>query len=894
MIGTNIAHYKITAKLGQGGMGEVYRATDTKLDREVAIKVLPESFAQDKERLARFDREAKALAALSHPNIAGIFGVEQEGDVHALVMELVEGEDLSQRLMRGPLPVEEALDVCNQIAEALETAHEKGIIHRDLKPANVKLSEDGKVKVLDFGLAKSTTPESSNPSTTDSLSPTITADYTMPGTLLGTAAYMSPEQARGKSVDKRSDIFSFGCVLFECLTGKRLFKGEDTTDTLAAIIKGEPDWTALPPETPPTIHLLLRKCLAKDRKRRLHDIADARVDLEQAISDPSSSFIRLSDEALQEAGGGSGIQRPVVAGLVLGVALVAIALTWFLRPAPVVPSPTRHLNLKLPEEAPLAPVGSASLGVGRPALAVSPDGRLLVYVAQKQGTTELRIRPLDQFETKGLPGTDGSYGPFFSPDGKWVGFIANDRLKKVRVTGGEPTTICEVADSFGAVWGKDDRIIFTDNGRSILSVSSGGGPVKQHAAGVMDWPSPLPGGHSVLVNDRSGVIMALDLDTGLATSVLGVKGSEPVYLQNGYLMYMDHQSSRLTAAAFDLDSLKIVGQPEPLLYDIRTESDRHAGQFTLSTNGMFIYLPGVYMGVSQLAWVNRDGSHELLEFPAEVYGTFRLSPDGNFLAIQVYGTKSDIWIYDFVKQRKVKFTWEGNNFNPVWTPNGERIVFTSDRTGERKLFWKQVDGASRPELLLEDQGERLFSPSSWTPDGKTLALYGRSPGTLGDLYTLSMEGSKIPTLLASTPSFDWGPQFSPDGRWLAYTGNESGNDQIYVVPFPSTGERWQISTRGGEEPVWSPDGKELHFRNKQQWMTASIEVEPSFNAGNPHVRFEGPYLNVGGQSYDVSSDRFLVLVGPDQENAHTELNVIVNWMEFIESKLSTTSTSGPR
>ncbi|MCH8219111.1 MAG: serine/threonine-protein kinase, partial [Planctomycetes bacterium] len=582
MINQTISHYRITAKLGQGGMGEVYRATDTKLDRDVAIKVLPDEFADDPKRLARFEREAKALAALHHPNIASIFGFEEHQGKHYLVLELVEGQTLAERLEQGPLEVTEALETCRQIAEAFEAAHDKSIIHRDLKPANVKLSAEGQVKVLDFGLAKTLPPTGSGAGVSANLadSPTITDNTTLPGTILGTAAYMSPEQARGRPVDQRCDIWSLGCVLFECLTGKRACPGEDVTETLAAVLRGEPQWSALPQDTPPTIQLLLRKCLAKDRKRRLHAIADARIDLEQALDDPSASVLRLSDAALQETSAGGGQRHLATGGLVLIVALVTAVLVWILKPTPPAPTPQpppiRRLSVDLGAE------GSLFVRHGT-AIRLSPDGSTLAYIARSQdgtGPPQLYLRRLDQLEATPLSAAAGAEQFCFSPDGQWIAFrvVNSDTLQKVSVTGGSAMTLCDSGPTRGIDWSTDGWIVFASpEHRGLSRVSAAGGtpePLTSLAEeeNTQRWPQILPGGGAVLYSavtrgpeaDGSS-IMVQKLPTGKPER-LRQGGFHARYLASGHLVYL--QGGTLFAAAFDLDTLTLQGQPAPVLEEV--------------------------------------------------------------------------------------------------------------------------------------------------------------------------------------------------------------------------------------------------------------------------------------------------------------------------------------
>ncbi|MCH8217121.1 MAG: serine/threonine-protein kinase, partial [Planctomycetes bacterium] len=735
MINTTIAHYKIIAKIGKGGMGEVYRATDTKLDREVAIKILPESFAGDRDRLARFNREAKALASLNHPNIAVIHGIEHHDDTHALVMELVEGETLGERLKREPMTVPEALDCCKQIAEALEAAHEKGIIHRDLKPENVKITSDGHVKVLDFGLAKVVVDPASIADEAES--PTITHMTTVPGELLGTAPYMSPEQARAKPVDKRSDIWSFGCVLFECLTGKRMFQGEDVTETLATIIKGEPDWAALPENTPPTIHLLLRKCLNKDRKRRLRDIGDARIDLEQALGDPTSSIIRLSDRALQEAGKHSGINPLLAIGVMVLITLIAVALTWFLKPEtpPPLPKPPpiRRISMDLGVE------GNLDLRQGT-AVRLSPDGSTLAYLFVPEGGVgryKLYLRRLDQLEPTELTAAETANQFCFSPDGQWIAFRKDYErtLKKVSVTGGAAITLCETGTTRGIDWSDDGWIIFAPSPTSGLArVSSAAGGSPEPLTTLSDeevthrWPQALPGGHAVLYTARIGGsgfdeanIMVQRVPEG-DPQLIWQGGYHARYLPSGHLVYL-HQDT-LFAAAFDLDSLTLRGQPSPVLEEVATATNERGGaHFDVSADGTLVYVRGsISESLYELEWVDRKGGRELL-MPADRYASFKLSPDGRSLAYSLDdGEQRDIWIYDIERGVPTKLTFDpASDTFPAWSPSGESIVYRSNRDGNPNLYWKRSDGSGEAQRLTDSPNPQ--TPWSWHPEGRHLAIF---------------------------------------------------------------------------------------------------------------------------------------------------------------------------
>ena len=850
MLNTTIAHYKVTAKLGQGGMGEVYRATDTKLGREVAIKVLPEEFASNKERLARFEREAKALAQLNHPHIATVHGFDQSHGQWFLAMELVEGEDLSERLKRGALPVGEALEVCKQIAEALEAAHEKGIIHRDLKPGNVQLTEDGQVKVLDFGLAKAAETEqgraSSQALSAQSAegdgsrersplldeSPTITADYTMPGTLLGTAAYMSPEQARGRPVDKRSDIWSFGCVLYECLTGKRLFQGEDTTETLAIIIKEEPDWLTLPEGTPGIVQLLLRKCLAKDRRRRLRDIGDAVMDLEQAISDPDSSFVQLGDRALEQSVGDRWRSRKSFAGALVSVALLVASLVWFLKPErePIREKPpARKISMELGMD------GELVLGHGL-AFELSPDSTTLCFIARMDEmptTPQLFLRRLDELDAKPIDGTEFADQFCFSPDGKWIVFRdgKESRLKKISLSDGIVVPLCPSFASFGIDWGDDGWIVFAEKSGGIWRIAAAGGkrePLtnipENSDAKSHRWPLTLPGGqaliyssHTAMLGWSSASLMVQRLPGSIAEPI-GLEGYGIRFLKTGHLIF--HSAGTLYKVAFDLDALKIQGDSIPLIQGVYDKSDS-GPQFDVSPGGALVYFRNKEAGeqLSTVEWLDREGERQML-LPSGIYSTYRFSFDGNSLAYFTWDRQVNIWIYDLERSvpRKLTRSPEPEIF-PVWHPNGKSIAFANMRNGPPNLSWRKVDGSG--EVQHWTNGTTVRFPLDWSPSGENILIYEESVEGGGDLRIVSVEGDEDSGWrLGSSEDFlgskysEVDGRISTDGNWVAYCSDESGLTQIYVCRFPGGGNKTQITFGDfiSVGPRWSRKSNELVYR----------------------------------------------------------------------------------
>ena len=880
MIGQTISHYKILEKIGQGGMGVVYRAQDTNLSRDVAIKVLPEQFTQDPQRLARFEREAKLLASLNHPNIAAIHSFEHADDVHFLVLELVEGETLAERVAKGPLPVEEALEVCRQIAEGVEAAHEKGVIHRDLKPANVKITPEGKVKILDFGLAKAF--EGETPVTDISQSPTLTEEMTRAGVILGTAAYMSPEQARGKAVDKRADIFAFGSVLYELLTGDRAFEGETVTETIAAVLKSAPDWEKLPSDTPWRIKELLDDSLQKEVRDRPHDISHARIQIKKALTEPS---------AVSPIGVHSAIQPPLwkralpwsLAGL---IAIIAVVGFWILsRPTP---EPLSRLVITPPTTAPLASGGSNEL-------AISPDGRRIVYYAQP-GASRLYVRSLDEFVATPIAGTERVEGsPFFSPDGESVAFFAPRELKRVSLVGGTPITISEtLAGARSGTW-VGDTIVFSSDSR-LYRVSAGGGepeilvtPDIEKGEVRYAVPEILPGGQALLFTIWTSTgpqIVLLSLETGEQKVLLA--GRQAHYAPTGHLVYALEETGTLMAAPFDLATLEVTGDAVPLLQEVRHSSPGLV-DYSFSTNGTLVYVPGGESeGGHNLVWVDRQGAVEPVgTLPGGFYGYPRVSPDGQRLAVTI---PPDIWVYDLSRPTLTRLTFEGDNALLLWTPDGQHVTFRSLRAGVQNIFWKLADGSGEAERLTT--GDFRQNSTSWSPDGQILAFYqfsGVGGSSDRDIWVLPLEGDRQPQPFLQTQFNEGAPIFSPDGRWLAYVSDESGRNEIYVQPFPGPGGKRQISTEGGAEPVWAPNG-ELFYRNGVPMMAVEITTEPGFSAGTPRLLFEGTYrASPSGFSvwYDVTPDGQRFLMVQPQLGAGVQIHVVENWFEELKRLVPT-------
>jgi Tol biopolymer transport system component len=901
--GTKLGSYEVTGAIGAGGMGEVYQAHDTKLGRDVAIKVLPEAFAHDAERLSRFQREAKMLASLNHPNIATIHGLEQSNGTHYLVMELVPGETLRERIAReGPLPVEEALGICRQIAEALEAAHEKSIIHRDLKPANVKVTPEGKVKVLDFGLAKAFAddPTSSNLSE----SPTLSVAATMKGVILGTAAYMSPEQARGKAVDKRTDIWAFGCVLYELLCGRPAFDGEDVTEILAAVVKTEPDWNRVPESTPPAIRMLLRRCLQKDKTLRLQAAGDARIEIQEALAAPPS--VGASTAVSATRGWRERIAWPVVAGV---FALIAIALAiGFVLRAPRPQQPMR-LSTEIGADASLY-----TTAFGSPAILSLDGARLAVVAAGADQKRRIYVRWLDQLQATALSGTENASDPFFSPDGQQIGFFADGKLKKISVQGGAAVTLCDAPNSRGGSWGENGTIVFAKDPSSALSkVSSAGGmpqPLtnldKQAGEATQRWPQILPGGKTVLFTSNTRQYNFEDADIIVYSIASGQRktvqrgGFYARYLPSGHVVYM-HEGT-LFAVPFDLKRLEVTGQPAPILEGVATAPSVGGAQFSFSDAGNLLYVAvgGGRQSVS-IYWMDHEGKFTPLRETPGAYNNPAFSPDGKRLALEILeGTRADVWVYEWERNTLTRLTFAGeSNGNPVWTPDDQRIVYSSqEKGGAYNLWWIRADGAGDAQRLAE--GKSAQYAGSWRPDGKVLAFRQQNPDTGADIMTLSVEGDEKsgwkpgePNPFVNSAFVEGEPAFSPDGRWLAYSSTESGNYEVYVRPFPGPGGKWQISTGGGEHPKWSRNGKELFYRAEDSKIMVVTYTAPgdSFHADKPQLWSPSQFTDRGSGilNFDLHPDgkRFAVLKAPGTEQAAAvnKVSIVLNWFEELKRRV---------
>ena len=899
--GSRLGSYEILSVLGAGGMGEVYRARDTRLGRLVAIKVLPPAFVADPERVARFQREAKVLASLNHPHIAAIYGLDEADGVQALVMELVEGEDLARRLARGPIPLDEALPIAKQIAEALEAAHEQGIIHRDLKPANIRVRPDGTVKVLDFGLAKALVGDAESPELLNS--PTITAQATRAGIVLGTAPYMSPEQARGFPVDRRTDVWAFGAVLYELLTGMRAFPGDSVTETLSHVLTLTPDWTLLPPRTPAAIRTLIRRCLEKTRAKRLDSAVAARLEIDETLASPSGVTTANDLQVRRRR-----ISREAVA-VAAAAGLLATLGTWLvMRKAPSLPVLPARFRIALP-----ATVPDERLFAGTD-IALSPDGRYLAYHSDGR----LMLRALDQLEAVPLSSVTGGQTPFFSPDSRWIAFFEGGDLKKVAVTGEEVITLSrQLGTPEGGSWGDDGTIVVSslDGSIGLRRVSADGGPATQLTtpAGAPNshWaPSMLPGSRGVLFtvsgNTRDDQqIAVIDLKSGQQKSLVrGAIAAE--YVQTGHLVYatLDPRpgsvAGTLWAVAFDLDRLAVVGEParvsETLGVDMFVD-------YAVSGTGALAYVPARTVSRS-MVWVDRAGRETpIAGLPSRPYATVALSPDGTRVAFTIADQEVDIWAWDFARESLTRLTFGPSvDALPRWTPDGRHIVFHSDRAGAFNTYRVASDGSGAAERLTTSRSDQW--PNSIAPDGTALLFCEVRPKTGYDILRIPLAApgsasaaasddrlSQVTTLVSS-PSAEYAANISPEGRYFAYQSAESGGRfAVHVRPYPDASSgRWQISVDGGTAPVWARSGRELFYLDESNTLMA-VPVEtsrPQFSFGRPAKVFDTKYAG-NFYSYDVTPDghRFLMMKDSTAGGARQprSMVVVVNWLDEVRRRV---------
>jgi eukaryotic-like serine/threonine-protein kinase len=876
MIGKTLGPYHVLDKVGEGGMGEVYRARDSKLGRDIALKVLPDSFAADRDRLARFHREAQVLGALNHPNIAQIYGFEDSGATHALVMEMVEGPTLADRIQQGPVPLAEAVAIAKQIATALEAAHEQGIVHRDLKPANIKVRPDGTVKVLDFGLAKALDPTAlSGPDVMNS--PTLT-QRTQFGTILGTAAYMAPEQAKGKTADRRADIWAFGVVLFEMLAGERAFKGDDVSDVLAAVLRQDIDWNALPADTPVKIRRVLERCLERDPKRRLRDIGDVWIGMD-APDEPAAPA------ATAPARRTSAASR----WLPWAVTLVAAAgsIGWAVSRRP---EPTSHLVTRSAQT-----TKDLSLFV-----TASRDGTRIAYAIAggQNASAGIVLRMLDQFEGRVVPGTEGGAFPLISPDGQWIAYtdLADQKIKKIPITGGTSITLCDGSLQSGGTWDDDNTIVFGSS-KGLMRVPADGGvpePLttldtsKGETAHVR--PQFLPGGRRLLftVTSQGEPQFAVrDLDkTG--HGVIAKGGVNGQYAGSGHLTFV--RGTTLFAMPFDLSRLQVTGGEVPVVEDVSVIGPPGTADYSVSASGVLTYFSSPGSAGTTLAWADRTGQTKVLPGQSrQLWGTGRLSPDGRLVVNGITTDKGgqDIWTYDVERGTLTRLSFgRGTDANdyPIWTPDGRRVVYSGSVDGKRGLYAVPADASGKPVLVLAT--ESPARPRSITPDGKTLIYSEAGPDKRPRLLVLRIpvEGQPgEPRPLHDAAGAETDAELSPDGRWVAYESSESGGVEVYVQPFPGPGPKLRISLDGGTTPRWSKDGRELLYWARipiAKLMTVDVVTSPAFRAGTPRELFRQPSTT----TWDTTPDRNRFLVELSARTGGSTLAIVTNWFEELRRR----------
>jgi serine/threonine-protein kinase len=877
--------YRIERLLGSGGMGDVYRARDTKLGRDVAIKVLPPAFTSNPERLARFEREARMLAALNHPHIGGIHGLQDSDDVRALVLELVEGETLAERIQRGPIRLSEALSIARQIADALEAAHERGIIHRDLKPANIKVRDDGTVKVLDFGLAKAASDDESRLGLTQS--PTVTVGDTRAGAILGTPAYMSPEQTCGQATDRRTDIWAFGCVLFEMLAGERAFAGNTLVEISAAVLKSEPEWRALPAATPMRIRDLLRRCLQKDRALRLRDAGDACIEIIEALSTTPSAGPLAGRHAVFRRRAATGALAAAV------VAVVASAFTWLLKPMATTPIVTRF-PIVIPDRQTFS-------STARQFLAVSPDGSEMVYAADER----LYRRVMSDIEAHPIPGTEGSSAgdPAYSPDGTWLAFYSRveQAVKKIAIGGGVPVTLCQAPSAVGSLGLSWDAsgILFGQAERGIMRVSPSGGKPEvlvDAKDDVLAGPHMLPGGREVLFSlsnatgavrwDKAQVVVQ-DLRTGNRT-VLVRNGDDGRYLPTGHLVYV--VGGTVFAVPFDVAHLAVTGGPVPIIEGVRRAFLSGLAELDISRAGSVVYVPGpasTAVAHVSLGVVDRTGGLvERLKLAGAAYDHPRVSPPTRKRLVFGIddGIDANVFVYDLAGATVPRrLTFAGRNRFPVWSADGRRVTYQSDRDGDRGIFWQQVEGASPPERLTKPEPGTSHVPLAWSPDGTRL-LFDIVTGANFSLSTVSAADKKIISFGDVRSIYPTNAAFSPDGRWVAYTQyTMPGAGGVFVQPFPATGVKYQISTIG-IYPTWSLDGKELLYEPTGRLIAVTVMTHPALSVGNPQQIAVPRWINSpdSDRTYDVTAHGTFIAVLPPEAAAMSEIRVILNWTEELK------------
>jgi serine/threonine-protein kinase len=897
--GTVLGGYEILALLGAGGMGEVYRARDAKLRRDVALKILPEAFLADPDRVARFEREAHILAALNHPHIAGIYGLEEANSLRFLVLELVEGETLAGRIGAGRLGLRETLPIATEIVEALEAAHEKGVVHRDLKPANIALASDGRVKILDFGLAKHESSDVVASGRVDGLthSPTLTFAATQAGVILGTAAYMSPEQAKGRPTDKRTDVWAFGCVLYEMLTGRRAFGGEDVPDTLAAILRADPDWNALPADTPSTVRRILRGCLEKDRRTRIPEIGVVRF----LLDEPAQSALRVNTR-----------RSAYLGAAFIVVAAIAAAAAWMLKPQTrAAPARTVRFALDASEPRPLSTASPYRDFV------VSADGSRLVYSGYTGPTdSQLVIRNFDNLDKTVIP-VQPATAPFESPDGKWLGYwtFAENALRKIPLTGGPSALVCPLSAVLrGASWGPTNRIVFAtaDLSTGLFSVSADGGApttltTPDKTRGEIDhvFPNVLPSGEAVLFTITTGraldesQIAVLDLKSGrYRTLIRGAR--QPEYVAGGYLLYA--VATSLRAIRFDLSRLEVIGEPVTVASEVLTKTGGTM-DFSTSPSGTLAYLPGRFAPLGtlgeprSLVWVDRSGHEQAIDAPPRAYTYARLSPDGSRIALDIRDEEQGIWTYDIATGTLTRLTTAATqDVQPFWTPDGRRIVYTSAIDGPFNLLWQRADGSAPAERLTTSQVTQV--PTSISHDGTRLFFTQPGSQTGSDLWTLRLDGRSRPEPLLVTPFNEQNADVSADGRWVVYQSNESQHVEVYVRPLPDlTSARLQVSNDGGERPMWTRSGREIFYMDTAGFLTGvAVSTNPTLHADRPRKVLQSRYFGgrsasgISGRTFDVTPDgqRFLMInEAPARQSTRApNLVVVLNLAEDLRARFA--------
>ncbi len=893
-VGQRLSQYRLIEKIGQGGMGVVWRARDTVLERDAALKVLPDAVATDAAQLERLAREARLLATLNHPNVASVFGLHETNSatssVRFVAMELLSGEDLGKRLARGDLELREKLEAARQVAEALAAAHDHGVIHRDLKPANIQLAADGRVKVLDFGLAKAlVSAEGADSADGDSDSPTIVGPSTTTGVVMGTAAYMSPEQARGKPVDRRTDIWSFGCVLFEMLAAVRAFSGETVSDTIVQVLQGEPDWSRLPKETPPSVVRLLRRCLEKNPTRRLHDLGDAILEIDEALGPPSGQI--PEQPAVQVPP----IRRRRMPHFAIAIVVVLAALAgWAVgqrNRSPLGPAgPITRFTIDDSARWPRA-------GWDYPALAVSPDGRRIIYqAARADDGVSLVSREISQFQASPVPGVQSTYQTFFSPDGRWLGYFHSNRLWKVSTRGGEPIALTAAPMARGGTWLPDDSIVFTPIPESGLSrVSASGGdarvltvPDKSKGERTHRWPHALPSGEAVLFTVGLSTITSFDdarievlsLKTGERRTLIE-HGTFPHYVAGepfGHLLYV--YRGNLMAVPFDAKRLRIAGRDTTILSGILTHPDVGCAQFAASPNGTLVYAEGPSVKPRrQLLWIDREGRSSPVTDRRDGYHTVSISPRGDAVVVDIEGANNHILVHEIARGGRKMLTRDWSQGMPIWSADGDKVTFFSDRGGPGNLYWTAADGSGDLRRLTHSEYKQW--PTSWSPDGSNLAYTEQHPVSRADIWLLPVDSNGepgAPRPLLQTPHTEDEAVFSPDGRWIAFTSFETGRKEVYVTRFPPDGARLPVTGGSGASPSWSPEADELYYLNGATLMAVAVRTEPEFAVlSDPRPIFSPVYR---GYAVHPDGERF-VIVTREVERPESPVHVIVNGLEEL-------------